>query len=438
MDSVDRSAVTPSKSRLARALAKVFHIRKLKSHEKVKIDEGNDDVVKKSEEDGDEKIAVEAFVAKLFASISAVKAAYAELQYAQSPYDPEVIHAADQMVVSELKLLSELKQCYSKKQIDQSSPGNTLLLAEIKEQKCILKTYETMVKKLDSQLKLKGSEIMFLKEKLKEVNKENKLVEKRLNSSCEFPVPDKLGLSTLNHSHFIRFFRQTLNSIRSFVRKMSWEMESAGWDLDAAASSIQPDSAAFLKAKNRRCYAFESYVCREMFDGFNFPDFNISSESLQDPKKRQRLLFDRFMELKPVKPADYLAWKPKSTFARFCSKKYTSLVHPDMEESLFGNCEQRKMVKSGEYPETAFFSCFAEMAKRVWLLHCLAFSFHPEASIFQVSKGTRFSHVYMYNANDEPLLSCDTSPESQPRVAFTVVPGFRIGTTVIQCLVFLS
>nr|GMD84166.1 IRK-interacting protein-like [Ipomoea batatas] len=432
MDSVDCAAVTPSKSRWGGILGKVFpRIRK----PKVKND---GDLVKRSEGDnGDEKMAVEAFVAKVFASLSAVKAAYAELQFAHSPYDPELIHAADQMVVSELKLLSELKQCFSKKQIgwDRGDPGITLLLAEIKEKKCVVKTYESMVKKMDSQVKLKGSEIMFLKEKLEEADKENKLLEKRLNSTSELSVPDNLRLSTLNCSHFVKFFRQTVSSIRSFVRQMCWEMESAGWDLDAAASSIQPDS---VKAKNRRCFAFESFVCREMFDGFNRPNFSISGEALKDSEKRQRLLMDRFTELNAAKAAaEYLARKPKSTFARFCGKKYRRLVHPGMEESLFGDCGHRRMVKSGEFPETRFFSCFAEMAKRVWLLHCLAFSFNPEASIFQVSKGAPFSDVFMDNANDEPLLSWDGSPETQPRVAFTVVPGFRLGTTVIQCLVFL-
>ncbi|KAK2986560.1 hypothetical protein RJ640_022438 [Escallonia rubra] len=95
------------------------------------------------------------------------------------------------------------------------------------------------------------------------------------------------------------------------------------------------------------------------------------------------------------------------------------LVHPKMESSFFGNPNQRNSVGSGEYPET-FFSMFAEMAKRVWLLHCLAFSFDPEAAIFQVSKRCRFSEVFMESVNEEAFLSADGSPESDPRVAFTV------------------
>lgn len=454
MDSVNRSAVTPSKSRLARTFAKVLHIRALtggnpkpKFSEHVKDDVVKNDVVKsellkktqfKSFNDEDEKLqkaAAEAFLAKLFANVSAVKAAYAQLQFAQSPYDPDGIQSADEWVVSELKHLSELKQCFVKKQFDEYSPDTTLLLAEIQEQKSVLKTYDIMGMKLDSQLKLKESEIMFLREKLVEANKENKLLEKRLNASGPVSPLDNLHFSSLSPSHFIMFLRQTIRSIRSFVRLLSNEMVDAGWKLDAAASSIQPGTE-FLNV-NDICYAFESFVCQEMFDGFNYPNFSISTEPLPEQKKKQRLYFDRFMELRSVKPADYLAWKPKSTFARFCRAKYLKLIHPKMEDSIFGNLDQRNILNSGEYPETTFFSTFSEMAKRIWLLHCLAFSFDPVASIFQLSRGSRFSDVYMESLNEEAFLSWDGSTETEPRLGFTVVPGFKIGKTVIQCQVYL-
>ncbi|KAL3503097.1 hypothetical protein ACH5RR_037546 [Cinchona calisaya] len=454
MDSVDRSAMASrkSKSRLARTFSKVLHIRavmgiapydgipKINSHENVQSNLVKNKSRLQTFDDEDEKLrsraATEAFVAKLFASISSVKAAYAQLQYAQAPYDPDGIQSADEMVVSELKNVSELKQCYLKKQIDESSPETTQFLAEIQEQKSLLKTYEIMGKKLDSQLKLKESELTFLREKLEEANKENKLLEKRLNSSGQLSsVLDSIHLSSLSPNHFITFLRQTIKSIRSFVQLLISEMESAEWDLHAAASSIEP-GAVFWK-NTHKCYAFESFVCREMFDGFNHPDYSISKDSLPEQKKRQLLFLDRFKELKSVKQMDYLAWKPKSPFARFCRAKYLRLIHPKMETSLFGNLDQRNLVNAGEYPETTFFITFAEMAKRVWLLHCLAFSFNPETSIFQVNKGSRFSEVYMESMSDEAFLSSDGSPESEPRVAFTVFPGFRIGKTTIQCQVYL-
>ncbi|KAH7860414.1 hypothetical protein Vadar_013143 [Vaccinium darrowii] len=434
-----------SKSRLARTFAKVLHIRaatgvapvdgvqkKITFGEKIKLDVFDDDVDEKLRH----KMATEAFLSKLFAIVSTVKAAYSQLQFAQSPYDADGIQAADQMVVSELKNLSELKQCYLKKQFEESFPEKTQLLAEIQEQKSLIKTYEVFGKKLDSELKLKHSEIIFLREKLEEANKENKLIEKRLNSSGLMPVADNLHLSGLSPNHFISFLCQTTKSIQNFVRLMINEMELAGWDLDAAVRAIEP--GVLFSNPNHICFAFESFVCREMFDGFNYPNFSLWNEFLPEQPKKRRFFFERFKQLKSMRTREILVQNPKSAFARFCSAKYLKLIHPKMETSLFGNLNQRKLVKSGDHPETTFFATFSEMAKRVWLLHCLAFSFDPEASIFQVGKGCRFSEVYMESVSEEAFLSSDGSTETVPLVAFTVFPGFKIGKTVIQCQVYLS
>lgn len=446
MDSVKHSS---NKSRLARTFAKVLHIRaatadkfqKTKIWEKVKHEKPIDDDDEFKEEEDEkvrERAVMDAFVAKLFAAISSVKAAYAQLQYAQFPYDGEGIQSADQIVVSELKNLSELKQAFLKKHLDDSSPETTQLVAEVQEQKNLLKTYEITRKKLNSYTKLKDSEIMFLKEKLEEARRENKVIEKRLSSSGSLSSSssplENLDFQSLTPTNFISALKQMTKSIRNLVKFLIGEMESANWDLDEAADSIQPDVVYW--DTTHKCYAFESFVCREMFDGFNLPEFRLTwdSRSIPSNEKRQRFFFDKFMELKSLKAREYLTWKPTSMFAEFCRSKYLKLVHPKMEFSLFGNLNQRNLVGARKFPETAFFDLFADVAKRVWLLHCLAFSFGPEeVGIFQVAKSSRFSEVYMESVNEEALLS----PESSSVVAFTVVPGFKVGKTVVQSQVYL-
>ncbi|KAL9433101.1 hypothetical protein AB3S75_028007 [Citrus x aurantiifolia] len=460
MESVKPSAVTPAKSRLARTFAKVLHIRAVTGVAPVDgVDKVKDNTVKPKDKFKDDhqaaavaikppkvswsqlfgkedteleyRISLEAFLAKLFASISTVKASYVQLQHAQSPYDADGIQSADQLVVSELKLLSELKQCYLKKQFD-FSPEKTMVSAEIQELKSLLKTYEIMGKKLESQLKLKDSEIIFLKEKLEESNKQNKALEKRMNQSGQLVMPDNVHLSGLSPSHFNTVLRHTVKSIRSFVRLMIDELKSAGWDIDAAANSIQPN-VVYYRA-DHKCFAFESFVCREMFDAFHYPNYSPAKQhQQQQQQQRQQLFFQRFNELKPVKAKEFLSRKPKSSFAKFCRAKYCQVIHTKMESAFFGDLSQRNVINSGEFPDSAFFSSFADMAKRVWLLHCLAFSFDPEASIFQVNKGSRFSEVYMESVAEEAFLN-----SAEPRVGFTIVPGFRIGKTVLQCLVYLS
>ncbi|XP_043700288.1 protein GRAVITROPIC IN THE LIGHT 1-like, partial [Telopea speciosissima] len=447
---------------LVRTFAKVLRfraaengkIRRFKSQNKLKDDEiyinghqhqGKVDSIavngdlSKSFAEEDEKLrnraALEAFLAKLFASISSVKADYAQLQMAQSPYDPDGIQAADELVVSELKRLSELKQCYLKQQMD-PSPQVTQLLAEIQEQQSLLKTYGIMGKKFESQLKVKESEITFLREKLKESQAQSRILEKKLSpSGVSGPLSvllDDLHLSGLNPNHFITVLRFAGKSIRSFVKVMIEQMKSAGWDIEAAADSIEPN-VVYAKP-NDECFAFECFLCREMFDGFHISNFSLPNVYEPERDQRQSYFFARFTELKSAKPMEFLTQKPRSPFGKFCRAKYLKLVHPKMESSFFGDLNQRNLVNAGGYPETAFFATFAEMAKRVWLLHCLAFSFEPEASIFQVRRGCRFSEVYMESVSEHALML----PVEMAGVGFTVVPGFRIRKTVIQCQVYLS
>ncbi|GAV60702.1 DUF641 domain-containing protein [Cephalotus follicularis] len=362
MDSVRPSSVTQKKSKLARTLAKFLHIRaatgiapvkgiqKVKSQEMVKDDQKTVRSTKtlsqafmntSDDEELQNRMALEALLLKLFSTISSVKAAYAQLQFAQSPYDVDGIQASDGLVVSELKNLSELKQCFLKKQFD-FSPEKTMVSAEIQELKSRLKMYEILGKKLESQLRLKDSEITFLREKLEDFNKQNKLVDKRLNQSGQLYVLENVHISGLNPSHFNTFLRHTVKGIRSFVRLIVDEMKSACWDIDMAASSIEP-GVVYWRADDK-CFAFESFVCREMFDSFQYPNFYLQNESLPPTKQQRKLFFERFLELKSIKAKQFLALNPTSTFAKFCRAKYLQLIHPKMESSLFGNLSQRNIV----------------------------------------------------------------------------------------------
>lgn len=456
MDSVKPSAVTPAKSKLARTFAKVLHLRaatgvapvdgnhKVKPQQKVKEDRhghvGNVKVMtashslsqsfEKGEEVENNKVALEALLATLFASVSSIKAAYAQLQHAQSPYDPYGIRSADQLVVSELKSLSELKHGYLKKQFDPSpSPETAMVMAEIQELKSVLKTYEIMGKKLESQVRLKDSEIIFLREKLEEAINQNRLLEKRLNQSGQLSVLDNLHKSGLNPSHFMTVLRHTVKSIRIFVRLILDEMKAAKMDIDGIANAMEP-CVVYWK-DDHKCFAFESYVCKVMFSHFGYPNFSEPDDDDHDEKPDRELFFRQFMELKSVKPKEFLTMKPNSEFAKFCRNRYLKLITSKMESLIFGNLRQRNLLNAGEFPSTQFFASFTEMAKRIWLLHCLGFSFE-HVSIFRVDKGSRYSEVYMECLADEVFLS------SEPEVAFSTIPGFQIDRTIIQGQVYIS
>uniref|UniRef100_A0A1J3CUE8 Uncharacterized protein n=1 Tax=Noccaea caerulescens TaxID=107243 RepID=A0A1J3CUE8_NOCCA len=441
--------------KLRRKFAKVLNIHKLtggvapeEEMKKIKYETKNNANLSQSfyklEEEYERSLSLEALLAKLFATVSSIKAGYAQLQHSQSPYDAIGIQKADNLVVSELKTLSELKQSFLKKQTD-PNPERTLVLAEIQELRSLLKTYEIMGKKLESQYKLKDSEILFLREKLEESTKQNKLTEKRLNQSGQLCSPlDNLHLSALNPTHFVTYLHHTVKSTRGFVKILIEQMKVAGWDISMAADSIHP--GVFYYKEDHKCFTIEHFVSNVMFEAFHLPYFSTStSKESRSYKKKQskaerEMFFERFIELRSMKAKDYIKARPKSRFARFCRIKYLQLIHPKMEQAFFEHLHLRNQVSAGEFPETSLLcSGFLEMAKRVWLLHCLAFSFESEAEIFRVPKGCRFSEVYMRSVAEEAFFPVtESSTESEPRVAFTVVPGFRIGKTSIQCEVYLS
>ncbi|OWM72987.1 protein GRAVITROPIC IN THE LIGHT 1 [Punica granatum] len=392
------------------------------------------------------RAVLEAVVARLFAGASTIKAAYAELQLAQYPYDGETIQASDQAVVDELRAISELKRKFLRRELD-ISPQVTLMLAEIQEQQSLLRTYEITIKKLEAESDAKDLEISALRDQLGAVVSGNKAIEKRLNASGCLSLFDNFRFGSLGPAHFVQVLHFALRSARSFVKVMVKEMESAKWDLDEALKFIEPE-ASFAKPSHR-IYGFESFVCKSIFEGFNFPNFMLPTTEYSAKKQgqAQQHFFDQFKKLKSVNPKHSIAQNPNSSFAKFTRAKYLTLVHAKMECSFFGNLGLRKLITSGGCPaDSSFFTAFAEMCKRVWVLHCLAFSFDEEVSIFQAKRNSRFSEVFMESVTEDVLCS-DSSGDSEIsgtdgdediQVEFTVVPGFKIGRNVVQCQVYLS
>lgn len=395
-------------------------------------DHHHNNVQQQQEQAARNKGAKEALVAKLFASLSSIKAAYAELQSAQFPYNNDAIQSADESLVSELMVLSELKYKYLNKSLDLPPPHVTQLLAEIQEQQSNIKTYEITMKQMECKMEQKDVEIASLKNNLEEITKNNKLLDKRLNSSgVLLPIRTNISLKDLNQTHFLRVLHYSLRSLRHFVKHLVREMEAKNWDVNLVAKAIQPNTM-FGKSKHE-IFALESYVSQVMFDGFNHHNFYLPDEGTKQTLNRN-FFFENFQKIQSLTPSQIFTQNPKYPFARFCKGKYLKLMHPKMECSFFGNLDQRKLIiTSGVFPSTEIFSLFAEMARRVWLLHCLAFSFDPPAVAFQVRENCRFSEVYMESvAGEDDVIAGDVT------ASFTVFPGFKIGKTVVQSVVYLS
>ncbi|CAO2199461.1 unnamed protein product [Urochloa humidicola] len=395
--------------------------------------------------------AADSLLATLFAGVSAVKAAYAQLQLAQFPYDAEAIQSADAAVVAELTRLSDTKRRYLRDPAGAAAAAaaaggpHIALAAHAEEQRHLLKTYQITARKLESELRAKDADADRIRSSLTAELRAERALEARLHPGRTLASLDDLHLSGLNPTHFLTALRHAVKSIRSFSKSMLNSMQSAGWDLAAAAAAVHPGVP--LRRPGDARFVFESYMAMKMFANFHRRDFNFSFLDEREFYDRRRF-FEEFTELKGEPASAFLDVRnPRwGGFGKFLRAKYLSLVHARMETAFFGRLEQRGIVSAGPgFPESSWFAEFAEMARRVWLLHCLFFAFdggaeEDGASIFQVRTGARFSEVYMESVSDgradDPAAAGAAAEERV--VGFTVLPGFRVGRTLIQCRVYLS
>lgn len=384
--------------------------------------------------------AIDALISRVFTNISSLKSAYIQLQTAHTPYDPDKIQAVDKQVIAELRNLSELKHFYRENNPKPVcvSPQDSRLAAEIQEQQSLLKTYEVMVKKFQSEIQNKDSEIHQLQKQIEEASQKREKLEKNLRMR---------GLSTrdsqisgeqnggffpvdLTPDLFISAVDSAYKAVHDFSKPLINMMKAAGWDLDSAAQSIEPN-VVYAKRAHKK-YAFESYICQRIFLGFQEESF---SENPEDLSVNKESFFHQYLALREMDPLDALGQNPDSIFGKFCRSKYQLLIHPRMEASFFGNLDQRNYVMGGGHPRTPFYQAFLKLSKSIWLLHKLAHSFDPSAKVFQVNKGNEFSEVYMESVVKNLVMG---ESDEKPKVGLMVMPGFWIGGTVIQSRVYLT
>ena len=200
-----------------------------------------------------------------------------------------------------------------------------------------------MVKKFQSEIQNKDTEILQLEQQIQEASQKREKLEKNLKlrglsakeserSESEngiFPVD-------LTPHLFTSVVEAAYKAIHDFSKPLINMMKAAGWDLDAAANSIEPD-IDYAKRSHKK-YAFESHICQRMFIGFQQENFSIKHVNLTVTKES---FFRQYIALREMDPLDAVGQDPDSDFGKFCRSKYLVVVHPKMEASFFGNLDQR-------------------------------------------------------------------------------------------------
>ncbi|KAH0860003.1 hypothetical protein HID58_088264 [Brassica napus] len=377
---------------------------------------------------------MEMVMEQVFTAAAALKRAYVALQDAHSPWDPEKMHDADVAMVAELRRIGTLRERFRRMKGGgrRKNDGGRGLLREA------VAPYEAVVKELKKEAKAKDAEIENLKEKVKAMvngngnggKKHRLLSSRKVNCATQVavsPVPELFEMT----------MSQVKEASKSFTRILLSLMRAARWDIAAAVRSIEAASAASDGGMSTTAsalassvpnghakFALESYICRKIFQGFDHETFYMdgSLSSLINPDQYRRDCFAQFKDMKAMDPMELLGILPTCHFGKFCSKKYLSIIHNKMEESLFGDSEQREVVLAGNHPRSQFYGEFLGLAKAVWLLHLLAFSLDPSPSHFEANRGAEYHSQYMESVVRFP----DGRVPAGQVVGFPVCPGFKL------------
>jgi hypothetical protein len=215
---------------------------------------------------------------------------------------------------------------------------------------------------------------------------------------------------------FIELFENSSKCIHDFTKLVISSMKISGWDLNY--SKFPVDKSVVFEKRTHKKYCVEAYFARAMLMVTKEEYFSMDS-------------FYHVMSFKD--PFDALVESPNSTFGKFCREKYLVAVPSNMEDSFFGNLDHRAFVEMGGHPRTQFYQTFARMARYVWALLTVARFLKPRAEMFFVKSGVQFQKKHMESVPAQLI-----TEEAKISVGFTVMPGFKIGCTVIQCRVYLS
>ncbi|XP_022752670.1 protein GRAVITROPIC IN THE LIGHT 1-like [Durio zibethinus] len=381
-------------------------------------------------------------IEEVFEAVAEMKKAYVRLQEAHCPWDPERMRGADMAVVGELRRLGVLRERFKRGRRGGCGGGVVAML------RVVVAPYEAAVEELKRELKVKEVEIENLKEKLNTVTCLSNGGKKRGLSKWKVGCSQVLAVAP-DPELFEATMSQMKEASKSFTSLLLSLMREARWDVAAAVRSIEaatatPDTATqtttitpSVAANHHAKYALESYVTRKFFQGFDHETFYMdgSLSSLLNPDQYRRECFTQYRDMKAMEPVELLGILPTCHFGKFCFKKYLAIVHPKMEESLFGDLEQRSQVMAGNHPRSQFYREFLRLAKAIWLLHLLAFSLDPSPSQFEASRGAEFHPHYMESV---VKFSGGLVPAGQI-VGFPVSPGFNLGNgSVVKARVYLA
>ncbi|XP_031485828.1 IRK-interacting protein [Nymphaea colorata] len=232
----------------------------------------------------------------------------------------------------------------------------------------------------------------------------------------------------------VESFLQAVSDSRACVRHLGKSLASHLGQMGTKAferlTALLSPYDVRISPKSSRAVVFylEALLSRALYEDFETPAFERSApDAVLNPTERCRANLDAYTALKALSWEEVLSKGTRrfsESFSRFCDQKMSAIM------GMLG--------WSKAWPEPLL-QAFFGAAKHVWLVHLLAFAFHPSLPIFRVDKGAGFDGLYMEDiAGDKLLLKKNTTTSGAAAYAVVrimVSPGFYVHSNVVKCKV---
>lgn len=198
-------------------------------------------------------------------------------------------------------------------------------------------------------------------------------------------------------------------------------------------------------------YAHQAHLSAIFFSDFEREDFGDDAQlaNLSLPHQHPTAFFEEyeaFSNASNFPVSNVLPSKFTKAFGGFCCRKYLGIFHKKLglEESIL-QCSKQvdgKDPKANKY-DLKLLTTFFQLARIVWMLHRLAFSFEPNARVIRVGSDADFNSMYMMNVTNENTTrdeadSIDDEDMMLPQVALVLLPGFSVCKCIVKSLVYLT
>jgi len=186
-------------------------------------------------------------------------------------------------------------------------------------------------------------------------------------------------------------------------------------------------------------YAWEYWISSHLFHGFENAFFGLPHldmfNAVSNPERYRADCFLAFQEMSTKSSStDEMAQTllQCSRFREFCRTKFLQVIPSCLEHVLFGNFYHScAIIAHGKFPSNVhhIFHRFLVVAKAVWILHKLAWSFEPPARIIWATPAMHYDGAIM-----ESVMASEDLEKTYDlgKVAFVIAPGFCVRNTIVR------